>query len=116
MILFNIFAILSGLILGWLLFDLIIFFKPKIKGHLLNLVYYLEARHNISLRSKRNGFELAEKEYNKIQIGNEIKRLKEKNKPVSLEPLSCREWKVITKNIETLDYETIEITVTNRLD
>jgi hypothetical protein len=102
--------------LGWLVFDLIAFFKPKIKEYLLNLVYYLEARHNIILRSKKNGFELAEKEYNKIQIANEIERLKIKNQPVSLEPLSCREWKVITKNIETLEYETIEITVTNRLD
>lgn len=110
MILFNIFAISSGLVLGWLLFDVLTFFKPKIYAVCLNLVETLEAKTNIRLRSKRNGFDLATtKDYNAIQIQNERSRIKKLREPIELEPASCRTW-IVKTNIQTLEYTTIETT------
>ena len=109
MTLFNIFAISSGLMIGWLLFDVITFFKPKIYDVCLNLVEILEAKTNIRLRSKINGFDLATtKDYNKIQIDNERTRIKKEKNPI-LEPSSCRTW-IVKTNIQTLEYTTIETT------
>jgi len=110
MIIFNIFAISGGLILGWLLFDVLTFFKPKICAVCLDLVEILEAKTNIRLRSKRNGFDLATtKDYNKIQIDNERARIKKLREPIELEPSSCRTW-IVKTNIQTLEYTTIETT------
>jgi hypothetical protein len=108
MILFNIFAISSGLILGWLLFDVLSFFKPKIYAVCLNLVEILEAKTNIRLRSKRNGFDLAQKDYNKIQIDNERARIKKEKNPNLESTPYMREWDVI--NSTNLTYITIETT------
>ena len=109
MIIFNIFAISSGLVLGWLLFDVLSFFKPKIYAVCLDLIEILEAKTNIRLRSKRNGFDLAQKEYNAIQIQNERARIKKLREPQQLEPTSCRTW-IVKTNIQTLEYTTIETT------
>jgi hypothetical protein len=108
MILFNIFAISSGLMLGWLLFDVLTFFKPKIYAVCLNLVEILEAKTNIRLRSKRNGFDLAQKDYNKIQIDNERARIKKEKNPNLESTPYMREWDVI--NSTDLTYITIETT------
>ena len=110
MIIFNIFVISGGLMLGWLLFDVLSFFKPKIYAVCLNLVEILEAKTNIRLRSKRNGFDLATtRDYNKIQINNERARIKKQREPQQLEPTSCRTW-IVKTNIQTLEYTTIETT------
>ena len=110
MILFNIFAISSGLMIGWLLFDVLTFFKPKIYDACLNLVEILEAKTNIRLRSKINGFDLATtRDYNAIQIQNERARIKKLREPQQLEPSSCRTW-IVKTNIQTLEYTTIETT------
>jgi len=109
MIIFNIFAISSGLMLCWLLFDVLTFLKPKIYAWCLNLVEILEAKTNIRLRSKRNSFDLAQKDYNKIQIDNERARIKKLREPIELEPASCRTW-IVKTNIQTLEYTTIETT------
>ena len=108
MIIFNIFAISSGLMLGWLLFDVLSFFKPKIYAVCLNLVEILEAKTNIRLRSKRNGFDLAQKDYNKIQIDNERARIKKEKNPNLESTPYMREWDVI--NLTDLTYITIETT------
>ena len=109
MIIFNIFVISGGLMLGWLLFDVLTFLKPKIYAVCLDLVEILEAKTNIRLRSKRNGFDLATtKDYNKIQINNERARIKKEKNPI-LEPSSCRTW-IVKTNIQTLEYTTIETT------
>ena len=117
MTLFNIFAISSALMLGWLLFDVLTFLKPKIYAVCLNLVEILEAKTNIRLRSKRNGFDLATtKDYNKIQIQNERARIKRLKEPVQMYPTPyIREWDVI--NSTDLTYITIETTkgISNRV-
>ena len=109
MIIFNIFAISSSLVLGWLLFDVLTFLKPKIYAVCLDLVEILEAKTNIRLRRKINGFDLAQKEYNTIQIQNERARIKKLREPQQLEPSSCRTW-IVKTNIQTLEYTTIETT------
>ena len=108
MIIFNIFVISGGLMLGWLLFDVLTFFKPKIYAVCLNLVEILEAKTNIRLRSKRNGFDLAQKDYNKIQIDNERARIKKEKNPNLESTPYMREWDVI--NLTDLTYITIETT------
>ena len=116
MIIFNIFAISSGLMLCWLLFDVLTFLKPKIYAWCLNLVEILEAKTNIRLRSKRNGFDLATtRDYNKIQIDNERARIKKEKNPNLESTPYMREWDVI--NSTDLTYITIETTkgISNRV-
>ena len=108
MTLFNIFAISSGLMLGWLLFDVLTFFKPKIYAVCLDLIEILEAKTNIRLRSKINGFDLAQKEYNAIQIQNERARIKKEKNPILESTPYFRSWDVINSTDAT--YITIETT------
>ena len=115
MIIFNIFAISSSLMIGWLLFDVLTFLKPKIYAVCLNLIEILEAKTNIRLRSKINGFDLAQKEYNAIQIQNERARIKKEKNPNLESTPYMREWDVI--NSTDLTYITIETTkgISNRV-
>ena len=109
MIIFNIFAISSALMLGWLLFDVLTFLKPKIYAVCLGLVEILEAKTNIRLRSKRNGFDLATtREYNAIQIQNERARIKKEKNPILESTPYFRSWDVINSTDAT--YTTIETT------
>ena len=115
MIIFNIFAISSGLMIGWMAYEFFVFFKPIIYKICLNCIEHLEANYNLSIKSKISGFDLGYskdtlKVHKKNEVQNEIKRIKKKNEPVKIEVLkSVRSWDVIT-NIQTLEYTTIETT------
>ena len=109
MIIFNIFAVSSGLMIGWMAYEFFVFFKTIIYKICLNCIEHLEANYNLSIKSKISGFDLGYskdtlKVHKKNEVQNEIKRIKKKN-----ELKSVRSWDVI-KNIQTLEYTTIETT------
>lgn len=115
MILFNFFVFLGCFILYMIGMSIFEFYKHRIKDFCLNTVYWLQAKSLLS--NRKSAFDVvsygdAVKVHKRNEIDNKIKQLKKQDEPITLEVApNIREWHVKTINIQTLEYETIEIPV-----